>query len=128
MGLFGKKPATKAFSDYHGNIETRHWTAIADSNLQWDFEVEIHTDNPPSIRYKWIAGERNRITESVLTTAIRYLHGAYGWKYIEVVDIDEQELSAAVGDEVLIKWKRFENSSVLWEPSLFGFGEPMTMG
>ena len=128
MGLFGKQPATTAFNDYHGNIETRHWTAIAGSNLQWDFEVEIHTDNPPSIRYRWIKGERNRITELDFVRALRYLHGYYGWRYIEVVDKDDRDRAEKVPDDELIMWKEYGTRSPNWEPSLFGFGEPMTKG
>lgn len=128
MGIFNKKPVRNAFDDYHGNIETRHWTAIAGSNLQWDFEVEIHTDNPPSIRYRWIKGERNRITELDFVRALRYLHGRYGWRYIEVVDKDERDRAEKVSDDELIIWKEYGTWLPNFEPSLFGFGEPMTKG
>jgi|688.fasta_scaffold1391606_1 hypothetical protein len=128
MGIFSKKQSQPAFKDYHGNLETRHWIATC-GYLKWSFEVELHTDNPPSIRYKWISGERNRITETTFVTALRYLHGAYGWRYIEVVDKDERDRAAATTDEELIEWKVYENLSVReWEPPLFGFGEPMTKG
>ncbi len=128
MGIFSKKQAKPNFIEYHGNIETRHWTASC-GNLKWSFEVELHTDNPPSIRYRWLKGDRNRITEQTFVSALRYLHGAYGWQYIEVVDKDYFDRASSVPDNELIEWRVYENAAVNdWEPPLFGFGEPMRMG
>ncbi len=127
MGLFNKAPRPSV-PEYHGNIETRHWTATC-GNLKWKFEVELHTDNPPSIRYSWVAGERNRYTEKAFVNALRLLHGAYGWRYIEIVDKSELERAAAVSEEELAPWKLYENVHVGdWDPPLFGFGMPMSKG
>jgi hypothetical protein len=128
MGIFKKKSAQIQVDKYHGNLSTQHWTATC-GFLKWQFEVETHTDNPPSIRYRWIAGDRNRITETTFVTALRLLHGAYGWRYIEIVDKDERDRAALVSDEELKLFKNYERASVNeWSPPLFGFGEPMVKG
>ncbi len=128
MGIIRKKSAKSVVNNYHGNLVTQHWTATC-GFLKWQFEVELHTDNPPSIRYRWISGDRNRITKTTFITALRLLHGHYGLRYVEVVDKDEYDRDSLVSDEELELYRNYERASVNeWSPPLFGFGEPMIKG
>ena len=133
MGLFSKKSSkVSKFNEYHGHWETRRFTGEYGS-LKWKFEVELHTEKPPTIRYQWIEGERNRFTEHLFVDALRFIHGAYGWRYIDVVDKDEYERLAAVDESELVDWKAYESdglkfSVIRFNPPLFDLGMPMSRG
>ena len=116
MGIIRKKSAKSVVNNYHGNLVTQHWTATC-GFLKWQFEVELHTDNPPSIRYRWISGDRNRITKTTFITALRLLHGHYGLRYVEVVDKDEYDRDSLVSDEELEFLARLTDQRTAWQIS-----------